>query len=168
MRVCLLSLHQHLCRLRRIFSCRPCWQTALHLHQLVLFISLCTAPAHVVSPKQLNVCSWVVWSCKNISAEKCNACFITELLSFIIISLTSSSISAPDPPGQLRLHSPRAEWQHPLRLLLPRGAAGLLPGPGYDGHRHGDGVELRVHASLRGKLRRERRGGLHPDLEGNW
>ena len=76
--------------------------------------------------------------------------------------------SCTDPPDQLRLYGPRAEWQHSLRLLLPRGTAGLLPGPGHDGHRHGDGVELRVHAGLGGQLRREWRGGLHTDLKRNW
>ena len=76
-------------------------------------------------------------------------------------------LSRPDSTDQLRLDSARTERQYSLRLLLAGGAARLLPGPGHDGHRHCDGVELRVHACLRGQLRRERRGGLHPDLQGD-
>lgn len=72
-----------------------------------------------------------------------------------------------DPSDQLRLDGARAERQQPLRLLLPRGTARLLPGPGHDGHRHRHGVELRVNAGLGGQLRGERRGGLHPDLQRN-
>ena len=76
------------------------------------------------------------------------------------------SLSSTDPPDQLRLHGAGAQRQQPLRLLLPRGAPGLLPGPGHAGHRDGHGLELCVHARLRGELRRERRRGLRPDLQG--
>lgn len=75
-------------------------------------------------------------------------------------------LSPPDPPDQLRLHSPRPERQQPLRLLLPSGALGHVPGPGHGGHRPCPQVELRVHAGLGGQLRRERRGGLHPEVPG--
>lgn len=82
-------------------------------------------------------------------------------------SCHKSPLCSLDPPDQLRLNCPRAERQQSLRLLLPCGATRLLPGSGHDGHCHSDGVELRVHAGLRGKLRGEWSGGVHPDFQRN-
>lgn len=85
-------------------------------------------------------------------------------------SLTHPPVS--DPPDQLCLHCPGAKRQEPLRVLLPRGAAWLLPGPGNGGHSQSHGLELRLHAGLRGQLRRERRRCLPPDIQrsrlGSW
>lgn len=70
-----------------------------------------------------------------------------------------------DPTDQLRLHSPRAERQKPLRVLLPCGASRLVPGPGHGGHCQGHGLELRFHAGLWGQLRREWCWRLPADIE---
>lgn len=71
-----------------------------------------------------------------------------------------------DPSGELRLHGSRAQRQHPLRLLLQSGSSGHLPGPGHGGHRQSHALELRVHRSFWGKLRRERRGCVHSEVAG--
>lgn len=76
----------------------------------------------------------------------------------------SSPFRPSDTPDQLRLHRARPERQQPLRLLLPRGALGHVPGPGHGGHRPCPQVELRVHGGLGGQLWRERCGGLHPEV----
>lgn len=71
-----------------------------------------------------------------------------------------------DTTSELRLHRPRAERQHAVRLLLTRGAARHLPGPGYGGHRQGHAMELCVHSGLRGELRGKWRGRIHSEVEG--
>lgn len=80
----------------------------------------------------------------------------------------SSQMTHPcvsDPPDQLCIDCPGAEWQKPLRVLLPCGASWLLPGSGHGGHCQEHGVELRVHAGIWGQLWRERSGCLPPDLQ---
>uniref|UniRef100_A0A8B9EQ79 Glutamate metabotropic receptor 4 n=1 Tax=Anser cygnoides TaxID=8845 RepID=A0A8B9EQ79_ANSCY len=74
--------------------------------------------------------------------------------------------SVPDPPDQLRINRPGPERQQPLRLLLSRRPVRHLPGPSHGGHRQSPQVELRLHLGLRGQLRREWRGGLHPEVQG--
>lgn len=85
-------------------------------------------------------------------------------LSNLDRSLTRSS-GRSDPSGELRIDRSGIERQQPLRLLLPGGPAGLVPGAGHAGHRQSYGLELRVHLGLRGKLRRERSGRLRADLK---
>ena len=90
-------------------------------------------------------------------------------LPITVFKLIILSIFLPtDPPSELRLHSSRAQWQHPLRLLLTRGTARHLPGPGHGGHCKGHALELRLHSGLRGQLWRERRRCFHPEVSGGW
>lgn len=60
-----------------------------------------------------------------------------------------------DPSDQLRLYSARAQRCGPIRFLLEGGASRLVPGSGHAGRRHGDGLELCVHAGVGGQLWRE-------------
>ena len=78
------------------------------------------------------------------------------------------SLSSPlvDPSGELRLHGPRAQRQHPLRLLLPRGAPGHLPGPGHGGHCQSHALELRLHRGFWGELRGKWRWCVHSEVSG--
>lgn len=77
-------------------------------------------------------------------------------------------LPVPDSPGELCVDGSGAQRQQPLRLLLSGGASGFLPGSGHAGHRQSLGLELRVHAGVRGELRGEWRGRLHADLQRGW
>lgn len=93
---------------------------------------------------------------------------VVQLQGHSLPSLHSGALGvSTDPSDQLCLHGAGAQRRCPLRLLLAGGAARLLPGSGHAGCRHGDGLELRVHAGVGGQLRRERRGGLRAALQGD-
>ncbi len=88
--------------------------------------------------------------------------------SAIINSVYWLLVHVLDPSGELCVHGSRAQWQQPVRFLLSGGSSGFVPGSGHAGYRQSSWLELRLHARLRGKLRRERSRRLHADLQRGW